>query len=250
MPSVKDAIEECIIDSNSAFKFLALAIPVFITYSPVLSECNEWSEIVEKFSDIMLINPYWGGASLFIMFALSLITTHNVINANNQTLPNANIFSFIFQGLKGLVAIVPIILIAAIIPVIIIGLISKVLPEDITKPISFVLSALFYFGVASSYILYSKNYAIKEAYNFKLIMDTIVETAISIIFCALLLGLVNYLIVGGLIYVFWIFKLIGSPLFVYILSLALIMDVAIFAHCLAQVGYEKIIKEEEKEKII
>ena len=250
MASIKDAIEECITDANAAFKFLVLAIPIYMAYNPVILGAKELAEVQEKMSNVVSYDPWWGLGSIFLLFGLSLITTHNVINSNNMVLPTCNIFSFIFQTIKGVFCLLPLFVLYSIIPAILITQASNFIPENTANFINFIIAAIFQICMFSSYILYTKNYSMKEAFNFKLIFTTLVETGIGIIFCGIVLGIANLLISGFIIYVFAVFKLIGTPLVIYILSFLTVMNTAIFAHLLAQTGYEKLIKEENKDRII
>lgn len=250
MASIKDAIEECITDQNSAFKFLILAIPVFIAISPVISSATNFAEIKANMSNITAYDPWWGLGSIFLIFGLSLITTHNVINSNNMILPTCNIFTFIFQTIKGVFCLAPLFIMYSFIPAILIKYSASFIPENFANFVNFVVTTVFEIGMFASYILYSKNYNIKEAFKLKLIYETLVETGIGIIYCLGLLGIANVLITGFIIYVFTVFNLIATPLFTYIFSFILVTNVSIFAHLLAQLGYEKLIREENKDRII
>ena len=250
MASIKDAIEECIMDRNAVFKYLIIAVPLYMTYNTSLNGIKEGSAILEKLSSLTSADPYWGSAAALILFGMALITTHNVINTNNHVLPTANIFSFAFQTIIGFISLIPAIVFYSLVPGILIANLSKVVPENIANPINFIITAICQFCIFSAYIMYSKKYQFKDSLNFQLTFSTIVETSISILYCLILLFLVNMVTTGFVIYLFWIFKLLGTPLFTYILAFMTVLNTAIFAHCLAQVGYEKIIKEENKDRII
>ena len=48
MASIKDAIEECIMDRNAVFKYLIIAVPLYMTYNTSLNGIKEGSAILEK----------------------------------------------------------------------------------------------------------------------------------------------------------------------------------------------------------
>lgn len=250
MASIKDAIEESIMEHNAAIKYILIAIPLFLFYNRTIAGTTDLGQMSTQIANFDGNNLGLYLFSSFLMFGLSLSCTHNVLNSQNQVLPSFNFFSLAFTAIKGLIALIPVAFIFMIIPSILIGFFAQHLDESLTQFIAFVISLLFYMGVISSYILYAKDYNIKEAYNFKLIFKSIVEVTLNVIFCGLMLGIANALITGFLIYAFWIFKLIGSPLFLFLMAFISVVNVAIFAHCLAQIGYEKIIVEENKDKII
>ena len=167
MASIKDAIEECIMDRNAVFKYLIIAVPLYMTYNTSLNGIKEGSAILEKLSSLTSADPYWGSAAALILFGMALITTHNVINTNNHVLPTANIFSFAFQTIIGFISLIPAIVFYSLVPGILIANLSKVVPENIANPINFIITAICQFCIFSAYIMYSKKYQFKDSLNFQ-----------------------------------------------------------------------------------
>ena len=55
--------------------------------------------------------------------------------------------------------------------------------------------------------------------------------------------IVNGLILGTIAYLFWIFFTLENPIFIFICSMGLVINIVATGHYLAQMDYENIAKE-------
>ena len=94
MASIIDAFEESFHDNHALTKFIIFAIPVY--YCVDLYSKND--------------DAFWFVSALvfILLFGFMLKCTSNVRNGKNYVMPSFNIFSMFWSGIKGLVAIGPI----------------------------------------------------------------------------------------------------------------------------------------------
>ena len=232
MASIKDALEESINDNLAVVKYILYAVPVFFSYT-FFNKGN-----MEAF--FML------GSITTLMLATVLIEIiYNVRTSQNRVLPDFNIFTFCGTSLKTIFALGPLlglglwggnmlcnIQIPIAIPNINVQLIYSIIVWLIIG--SIILTAL---------ILFAKTKKIKDAYNLKLIANTCIDFLLAMLFYIPQLIILNGLAIGCIAYVFAIFLTLDNPIFIFICSLAFVINIAITGNYLAQVDYDVVPRE-------
>ncbi len=238
MASIKDAFEESFHDHHALTKYFIFAIPVY--YCVDLYSKND--------------NNFWAvSAAVFILlFGFMIKCTSNVRNGKNYVLPSFNIISMFWDGIKGLVALGPIIAICSWLG----GTTGKFLSEYFPDPASmrvwyFIIWGLLVSIMMTGYLCYARNFKISDAYNIKTIWNSCVDVFAGVLFMIPQILLVNAIIAGPITYIIWLFFGIPHPIAVFFWSMCLILNLSITGHYLAQVDYEAIAGDEkEKDRII
>lgn len=231
MASIKDAVEESITDNLAFVKYILYAIPVFICYNLFNAGNMGWFYFLGFFTLLMLIS-------------ILIQCTYNVRNGQNYVLPTFNIFSFIATAFKALFAVGPILGISLWIGNMIASIKIPIPLPNIQLIYAIIVWLLIGSIVITSLILYSKTQKIKDAYNFVLVSNTCIDILVAIIFFIPQLLLVNGLIVGIIAYIFGVFFTLENPIFIFLCSMALVINVAITGNYFAQIDYELVPREE------
>lgn len=238
MASIKDAFQESLQDHNSLIKYIIFAIPVY--YCVDLYSKN----------DIL----FWAvSAVVFVLlFGIMIKCTTNVRNGKNYVLPTFNIFSIFWSGLKGLIAIGPIIALCTWLAAIICNFLSSYFTEPGSMTVwYFIVWGLFVSFMMTGYLCYSRNLKISDVYNIKILVNASVDVFIGIIFMIPQVLIANAIIAGPITYIIWLFFGIPHPIAVFFLSMCLIFNLSMVGHYLAQIDYETIsIHEKEKDNFI
>ena len=239
MASMKDALEECFLDRNAWLKYLIFAIPLYFT-----------SVLIVEEADIKGILALAIPTVIFFL-GFSLMCTYNVRKGNNFVLPSFNIFKTFWLGLKCTLAVAPFFVIGYFIAKLIVNLITGFIPEgnfaNIFNTVIYLVFSSFGF---TSYILYSRRFAIFDAYNVVKIMKYSVDVLIAMLVMLLLLALVDVLIVAPVTYIIWLLVGIPSYASVYAWSVIAALNIAMIGHYLAQIDYEVIPFDEDEQKTI
>lgn len=234
MASIKDALEEVAQDNLSALKCILLAIPLFYSINIFYDSKSDFSAF------------YWmGGITFVLLFGFMLKCTSNVKNEEYHVLPSFNIFGLLGSGLKGLIALGPVIAVCSWLGMLGIEQINNYFPEPNTALVFKIIMWLVLGSIIlTGYMLYSKNFKISDAYNLKVISQSSMDIMIRIIFMLPGIAIINGLIVGFVTYVLWVFLGIPNPICTFFWCVAGVYNIAIIGHYIAQVDFESIEKND------
>lgn len=225
MASIKDAFEESLTDSNSIFKYIFYAIPVYFAAMPSVTEAQ-----VQTLISVPVA---------ILLFGFMLQCTANVRNGKNRILPSFNIFSVFWAGLKGIIALAPLVILTVIIHVALIALLAKLpLEPAMVSVFTIVLGIIIYSFNYVGYLLYAHKFKITDAYNFILIAKYSVDVLIAMFFMGIFLLIVNVIITAPVVYFIWLFFGFPNPLIVFYACMVTVFNAAITGHYLAQIDYE------------
>ena len=239
MASMKDALEESFLDRSAWLKYLIFAVPLYFSSVLIVEEADMKGILAVAIPTVIF----------FLGF--SLICTYNVRKGNNFVLPSFNIFKIFWTGLKCTIAVAPFFVVGYLIAKLIINLISGYIPEgnfaNIFNTIIYLVFSSFGF---TSYILYSRRFAIFDAYNIAKIIKYSIDVLIALFVMLILLALIDVLIVAPVTYIVWLLVGIPSHVSVYAWSVIATLNIAMIGHYLAQLDYEIIPFDENEQKTI
>lgn len=228
MASIKESFFDALNEDFSILKIAIYSVPVNICANLFLS--GKMSE-------------FYFFSFLTVVLLLGLLTQGiNNVRMNRREILTLNAKSLLISLLKTFVAVVPQVLFWGFVSYWIISNIS--IPIDYPQvPLIFnivVISIAFSF-VLTSYMSFAKYLDIKQAFNYKVILDSCIDVLISFIFFIPQLLIANVILVGPVAYLFYLFKLPFTHWgFVLFASLASIVNISIMANYLAQASYEQI----------
>lgn len=226
MASIIDSFREVFTDRLSFLKIIVLAIPVYASYQVYLQPNTNFTLF------------FWlTGITALLLFGFLLNITNNVINARDSVLPSLNIFKFITLTAKGIIAIGPTVLISYLLATYVCSLINIMPWVDI------VLKSMIWIVVASviiaSFLMFSAKGRILDAYNFGVLSQSSGDLIVVFIFFIIQLVIIN--IPTSAFIGYTILILFGyGPIFDFFLALAIVFNVAVTGHYMAQVHYETI----------
>ena len=227
MPSIKDAVEESIQDNHTLSKCIIFAIPAYYCIDLYINN-SEYFFIVTAFVFILL-------------FGFLIKCTFNVRNGRNYILPTFNIFSIFWAGLKGFVALGPIILLFSWSAIAICNFLSGYFPEPASIMVwKYIIWGIFVSFIMTAYLCYAKNFKITDAYNLKTLYKSSVDVFAGVLFMIPQILIVNAILIGPVTYIIWLFFGIPHPIANFFWCMCLILNLAIVGHYLAQVDYEAI----------
>lgn len=225
MASIKDAVEEAINDDFAFVKYFLYAIPVFICYMLFSHGNMGWFYFLGAFTVLMLIS-------------ILITCIYNVRNGQNYVLPTFNIITFCITAFKAIFAIGPILGLGLWIGNMLVAIKIPIPVPNIQLIYAIIVWLILGSIIITSLILYSKTQHLKDAYNFVLISNTCMDILVAIIFFIPQLLLVNGLFIGIIAYLFAVFLSLENPIFIFLCSMALAINVAITGNYLAQIDYE------------
>ncbi len=238
MASIKDAFEESFHDHHALTKYFIFAIPVY--YCVDLYSKND--------------STFWAvcAAVFILLFGFMIKCTSNVRNGKNYVLPSLNIFSMFWAGIKGLVALGPIIAVCSWAAFYICSFLSGYFTDPNSMKVwYFIVWGLFASFMLTGYLCYARRFKISDAYNLKTISNSSVDVFAGVLFMIPQILIVNAIIAGPITYIIWLFFGIPHPIAVFFWSMCLILNLSITGHYLAQIDYEAIATDEkEKDRII
>lgn len=238
MASIKDAFEESIQDNNAILKYIIFAIPVFYCVY-LYSEGN--------------LGGFWAMFSItfLLLFGIFIKCTTNVRNGKDAVLPSFNIFSIIWAGIKGTIALGPSIAINCWLACLVNGLLTNIFTEPNTLHVfQAIVWGLFGSIILTGYLCYAKSFKIADAYNFKTISESCIDILISVLFMIPLVLIANAILLVPVSYVIWVFFGLPHPIAVFYWCMVLVFNLAMCGHYLAQLDYEAIGTKENRDKII
>ncbi len=240
MASIKDAFEESIQDHNAILKYIIFAIPVFYCVN-----------LYEKFSANSSTFMIVAGFTYLLLFGFMIKCTSNVQKGGDRVLPSFNIFSMLWDGIKGTVALGPLFAVCGWAAIYISGWIESYIPaSNVLIAFKFVIGGLFASITLTGYLCYAKHFRIPDAYNLKIISDSCADIFIAVIFMIPQIILADAIILIPVSYIIWLFWGIPSPIAIFFWCIVSIFTIAMTAHYLAQLSYENITTKENSEKLI
>ena len=235
MASIRDALEETLQDNHAIIKLSIYTAPLFwCVYSYMNNN--------ENFATIFYLIAY------LLLFGFLLKCTHNVKNGKEYVLPSINVFDTFWTGLKGTIALLPIIILVSIIGAFVMSLFEQFIPDpNILKVVNFIIGLVCASVAFTGYILYTQRFKITDAYNFKLISDHCIDIIIGVYFMYLKMIIVNAIILIPLLYILWLFLGLQTGVCIFVYCFIVVANIAAMGHYLAQMDYETItVREENK----
>lgn len=227
MASIIDAFEESFHDHNAFIKFVIFAIPVYYC--------------IDLFSkESMLFGPM-SSIVFILLFGFLIKCTYNVRNGKNYVLPNFNIFAMLWSGIKGLIALGPIIAICSICAIYLSKYLGNFFPDPNSIIVwNFIIWGLFASFMMTGYLSYARNFKIADAYNFKTIANSCVDVFVGVLFMIPQVAIVDAIIVAPITYIIWLFFGIPHPIAIFFWCMCFIFNLSLVGHYLAQLDYEAI----------
>ncbi len=224
MASIIDSFRETFTDNMSFFKLLTFAVPLYFAH------------------DLYLKNPqqptgalWLAGITIFFLFGFLIKVTSEVLNEGDSVLPFLNPLKLAFASIKGIIAVGPITWIAVSIANYVIPKVNVIDWFNITFQ---VIIWLIVIGMAlTSFLMFVKNEKIADSYNFKVLFNKSADLSIAIIFFILQIILMNLpttVFIGYILLVLFGF----GPLFYFFAAYAIVFNVAVTGHYMAQLQYE------------
>ena len=153
-------------------------------------------------------------------------------------MPTFNIITFCITAFKAIFAIGPILGLGLWIGNMLVAIKIPIPVPNIQLIYAIIVWLILGSIIITSLILYSKTQHLKDAYNLVLISNTCMDILVAIIFFIPQLLLVNGLFIGIIAYLFAVFLSLENPIFIFLCSMAIAINVAITGNYLAQIDYE------------
>lgn len=223
MASIIDSFRGVLEDNLSFFKLLIFAIPIYFSIDLYLSGKDDNLLII-----LFLL-------TIFLLFGFLIRTTNGVLNEHDTILPPINVFKFAFSATKGLIAIAPSTVIAMAAAYYLGNMINLSPAFDImVKSILWLLAASI---SLTSLLMYSRHEKITDAFNFKTISDKSADLLVGLIFFVIQIVIINFpttILIG-----YVVTMLFGDgPILYFYIALAVVFNVGVTGHYLAQLQYE------------
>lgn len=233
MPSIIDSFEECLQGEHVIIKLIILAIPLFLCTKFITDE-PDYFVITFLFTAI-----------LYTGFCLQC--TSNTRTDNNTVLPSFNIFLLLFNGIRGIIVLTPLFIIAKFLGNFITGLLENIITNtQLFQIYSIVVAGICYSIVCTGYILFARKFRARDVYNVKKIGTYCVDILIAVLFMELQVLIVTALVGGPITYLVWLFFGLPHPIATFIWCVILVFDLAIMSHYMAQIDYETIREDNDK----
>lgn len=235
MPSIKDSFEECLQGENAIIKYIILATPLFI--------CTKF--IVEPDKTDYFVMTALITAVLLIGFCLKC--TSNTRSNSNALLPSFNVFPLLFNGLRGIIVLAPLFIIANTLNFFITDFLGKTITNpQLLNVYSIITTGICYSIVCTGYILFARRFRASDVYDIKKISTYCVDILIAILFMELQVFIVDILVGGPMTYLVWLFFGLPHPIATFIWCVILVFDLALMSHYMAQIDYETIREDDDK----
>jgi len=227
MASVKDAFEETLQDEHALAVYIIFAIPLFFCTKFLLEpDKTGYFILTALITSILLIG-----------FALKC--TSNVRSNKNTVLPSFNIFPLLWNGMRGLIVLTPLVIIAYTLEFFIAGFLAKIISNPTTLQIFVAITTgLCNSIVYTGYILFARRFRASDVYDFKTIGTYCVDILIEVIIMKIKVFLVDLIVLIPVTYLIWIFFGLPHPIATFYWCMVIIFNIAITAHYMAQIDYE------------
>lgn len=220
MASIIDSFRETASDNLAFFKMGAFAIPLYFSYTNYVK--NHSLDLLAYIT-------------LFFLFGFLIKTTSGVLNEKDTVLPPLNPFTLALAAAKGIIAVAPVAAISAFIANYFASIIN------IEPTVDIIMESILWLLVVAigltCFLMFVRREKIADAYNMKTISDKSADLMIAIIFFILQLVIVNIFTTVFIGYVLFVLFGLGPLLYFYI-ALAIVFNVGVSGHYLAQLQYE------------
>ncbi len=228
MASIVDSINEAFIDNLSFVKFAIYSIPIYFCI---------------KFFLAGQMQSFYILGMLTLVLVLALITNGiNSVRLSRNEILTLNPIRLTVAIFKMAVALVPQ------------ALVFFAIGHFLTTNINFnvdiahfnlivhvVIWTILGSILFTAFLSFAKNIEIKQAYNYKAILDSCIDVLLSCIFLVPQLLIANILIVGPVAYLFFLFHVPFTHWgFLVYVSLAAVVNISILSNSLAQISFEQI----------
>lgn len=217
-------------------KIFVYAIPVFIC--------------INAFATGQFVLSYICGFFVILMLLGLLSFGINNLRENKNEILTFNIQQLAITTVKTAVAITPQVSIAVMIAM----TTKELIPEIDGFPqfqmiINIMIWCLLFSMVMTSYLSFAKHLRIKEAYNIKIIYESVVDVFVNLVFITLQMVIANSIFIGLMVYIFTLFNMkLTHPGFLFYCSILVIVNLSVLANFLAQVSYDFIKGSDEDYK--
>jgi len=224
MASIVDSFRDVFTDKLSFLKLVVLAVPVYYSYQVYLQSKSGFAGF------------FWiAGITLFFLLGFFIKIVNNMLVAKNSVLPSFNPLPLAFAALKGILAILPLTWICVWLANYICSLIYIIPWLDTTLKISIwlVVAAI----ITTSLLMFCTKEKISAVYNLKLLSKASGDMILALIFFVIQAVVLNIPTTGFLGYTLLILFGVG-PFFNFFVAIAIVFNVAVAGHYMAQVHYE------------
>ena len=224
MANIIDSFKEVFSDNFSFLKLAVFAAPIYYSYDVFLKSPKAF------WADIWVVY-----LTLFFLVGFFIKTTNNVLNERDRVLPSLNPFKLGFASIKGLIAFGPLTAISLLLANYVNSFINIAPQFDITmKTIIWMLAAAI---SLTSFLMFIKDEKISAAYNLKIISEKSPDLMVGVIFFLIQLVIVN---LATTVFIYYSLNILfGAGPFLYaFIAYAIVFNVAVTAHYMAQLQYE------------
>lgn len=228
MASIVDAFTESLTEDLALVKIGLYSIPVYF--------CTKFFLVGQ-----MGLFYFYGFLTLVLFFGL-LTQAINNVRLNKKEILSLNPKAIINATARGFVALLP--------QLAIFGLIGHFIIKNVNIPIELPHVPLIFQIIVwsimgsimlTSYLSFAKYLKVLQAFNYKVIIESCVDIFVSLLFFIPQLFLANVILVGPVVYLFFLFGLGFEHWgFVFYCSLVFVVNISILANYLAQSAYEHI----------
>lgn len=224
MASIIDSFRDVATDKFAFIKFVILTIPVYYSY-------QVYTGSKSGYGGFFMV----AGITLFFLLGFFIQIVNNMLVAADSVLPSLNPFKLGFVAFKGLVAILPVSWISIWLASKVTSIIYIVPWLDMTLKVSIwlVVTAV----VMTALLMFCTHEKIKDVFNFQLLSKASGDMILALIFYVIQLIIINLPTAGFIGYTLKILFDYG-PAFNFFVALAVVFNLAVSAHYMAQVHYE------------
>lgn len=223
MASLIDSFREIISEKWFFAKFIVLAIPVYFSYQTYLNAGQDFA----GFAFLAII-------TFFLLFGFLIRVSNNVLNERVNILPSLDPIMMIFSSFKGVIAILPMALVSCLLANYISSLVNLGSWVDIVVKV--VIWSIAASLIIFSFLMFVSHEKVSEAFKIKFVFEKLgdlIALIYSFIIQGIMLNMFTTVFVG-----YAIFLLFGyGPVLDFVLSIALIFNIAILGHYLGQSHY-------------
>lgn len=236
MANIIGACNDVFTEEYALAKIFVYAIPVFIC--------------VYAFATGQFVLSYMCGFFVILMMLGLLSSGIYNLRENKNEILTFNLQQLAISTVKTAIAITPQISIAAMIAI----FTKEMIPEIDGFPqfpmvVNIIIWCILFSIVMTSYLSFAKHLNIKEAYNIKVIYDSVVDVFVNLVFISIQFIIANSIFVGLMVYVFTLFNIkLTHPGFLFYCSILVIVNLSILANFLSQISYDYIRGSDEDYK--
>ena len=236
MANIVEAFNDVFTEEYALAKFFVYAIPVFICLNAYATGQFVLSGICGFFVVLLLLGLLTCGI--------------NGMRENKQEILTFNVHLLAISTVKTAIAITPQISIAAMIGF----FVRELLPateemSQLPMIVNLILWSILISLITTSYLAFTKHMDIKEAYNFKIIIESVVDVFVNLVFFGIQMIIANAILIGMMSYVFTVLNLpFMHPGFIFYCSLLVIINLSVLANMLSQASYDCIKGKDEDYK--